>query len=164
MDLMTLKMGIDLAKLVKDLVPNGGGDQAIEQEISDALRAIYFTPRGVTALLRKIDAGVKVTEEEVSAALIQFNDGEPRVERAAATLLFERLSRQHGISLRTIKQLDLVRDGKLSLRREIQEEINYYGRGRHKPDKERVRSLLKQIDELNAAILDVEDAVGAGKK
>jgi hypothetical protein len=164
MDLMTLKMGIDLAKLVKDLVPNGGGDQAIELEISDALRTIYLTPRGVTALLRKIDAGVKVTEGEVSAALIQFNDGEPRVERAAATLLFERLSRQHGISLRTIKQLDLVRDGKLSLRREIQEEINYYGRGRHKPDKERVRSLLKQIDELNAAILDVEDAVGAGKK
>jgi hypothetical protein len=167
MDLTTLKMGLDLVKFVKDLVPKGGEDddtQALRQEISGALRTLYFTPRGVTALLKKIDGGEKVSRDEVSTALIQFNDGEPEVERAAANLLFERLSREHGLSLRTIQKLEMVRYGKISLRRNIQNEINYYGIGRTKPDKEAVKALLADIEKLNAMILDVEEAVGiAGK-
>jgi hypothetical protein len=166
MDLMTLKMGFDVAKAVKDLLPKGGdGEYAkgVKQEISAALRTIYFTPRGVIALLKKIDAGEEVSREEVSATLIQFNDGEPRVERAAANLLYERLSREFGLSLRVVQQLELIRYGKVSLRRQIQEEINYYGLGRTTPNKEKVKFLLGEIEKLNAAILDVEEVVNVGK-
>jgi hypothetical protein len=162
MDLATIKMGLDLAKAVKDLMPKGGRDdntQALKQEISAALRTLYFTPRGGTALLKKIDEGEKVSREEVSAALIHFNDGEPKVERAAANLLFERLSREFGLSLRTIQTLEMVRYGKISLRRKIQNEINYYGVGRTRPNKEAVKLLLADIEKLNAMILDVEEAV-----
>jgi hypothetical protein len=164
MDLLTIKAGFDLAKAIKDLVPKGRNDQALKEEISAALRTLYFTPRGVTALLKKIDAGEKVSKEEVSQALLQFNDGEPAVERAAAALLFERLSGEFGISLRTIQKLELVRYGKLSLRRNIQDEINFYGIGRTKPNKEAVKSFLSEIEELNAMILDVEEAVSAAGK
>jgi hypothetical protein len=79
-------------------------------------------------------------------------------------LLFERLSGEFGISLRTIQKLELVRYGKLSLRRNIQDEINFYGIGRTKPNKEAVKSFLSEIEELNAMILDVEEAVSAAGK
>jgi hypothetical protein len=69
-----------------------------------------------------------------------------------------------GVSLRTVQNLELVRYGKLSLRRDIQDEINYYGRARVKPDVERVKRLLAEIESLNNRILDAEETVAANKR
>lgn len=164
MDLATIKAGLDLARAVKEWVPKSRDDKALYDQICAALRTFYFTPRGVVTLLRKIDAGEKVTEEELSEALLRFNDGEPAVARAADLLAFERLEKEFGISLRTVQTLELVRYGKLSLRRDIQDEINYYGRGRVKPDREKIKKLLADIDALNSVILEAEEVVGSGGK
>jgi hypothetical protein len=163
-DLATIKAGLDLAKAVKDWVPKNRDDKALQDQICAALRTFYFTPRGVVALLRKIDLGEKVSEEELSKALLEFNDGEPAVARASELLAFERLENELGISLRTVQTLELLRYGKLSLRRDIQNEINYYGRGRVKPNREKIKELLAQIDKLNSVILEAEEVVGSGGK
>lgn len=158
-----MKAGLDLAKLLKEWIPKRPDDKEVQDQVRAALRTFYFTPRGIIALLKKIEAGEVLEGEEVSKALIEFNDGEPAVERAASHLMFERLHREYGLSLRTIQNLEMVRYGKLSLRRSIQEEINYYGRGRTKPDVHRVKRLLADIESLNARILDAEEAVAASK-
>jgi hypothetical protein len=164
MDLMTIKAGFDLANSLKNWMPKGRDDRALREQLCATLRMFYFTPRGIVALLRKIEAGEKMSEEELSKALVEFNDGEPRVMRASASLEFERLQRELGISLRTVQTLELVRAGKLSLRRNIQDEINYYGRRSVKPNRERVKALLAEIDRLNSMIIEAEEAVGSGRK
>lgn len=164
MDSMTLKAGFDLANSLKNWVPKGRDDRALRDALCAALRAFYFTPRGVVALLRKIDVGESVDDDELGEALMEFNDGETRVMRAGESLQFERLHRELGISLRTIQTLDLVRLGKLSLRRNIQDEINFYGRRGVRPNQTRVKALLDEIDRLNEMILAVEEAVRAGGK
>ncbi|MDA9478253.1 hypothetical protein XI03_28005 [Bradyrhizobium sp. CCBAU 65884] len=164
MDLATIKAGLDLAKAVKEWVPSNRDDHTVRQQICDALRTFYFMPRGIVLLLKKVDADERISEEELSQALLDFNDREPAVARASDHLLFERLIRERGLSLRAIQNLELVRAGKISLRRDIQREINYYGRGRTKPNKERVRLLLSEIDRLNTLIIEVEEAVRAHQR
>lgn len=164
MDAMTIKAGLDLAKFLKDWIPKGPNDKDVQDQIRVALRTFYFTPRGIIALLKRIEAGDKIPAEELSRALIEFNDGEPAVERAAHHLEFERLHREYGVSLRTVQNLELVRYGKLSLRRKIQDEINYYGRPRVKPDVDRVKRLLAEIESLNSRILDAEETFAASKQ
>ncbi|MGX0966764.1 hypothetical protein AB7M63_007213 [Bradyrhizobium japonicum] len=161
MDLATIKAGMDLAKAVKGWIPTSRDDHAVRQKLCAALRTFYFTPRGIVSLLKKIDADAPISEEELSRSLLDFNDGEPAVVRASERLLFEKLVRERGLSLRVVQNLELVRSGKLSLRRDIQNEINYYGIGRTRPNKERIRFLLGEIDKLNAVIVEVEESVGS---
>lgn len=167
LDAMLLKTGLDLAKTLKDLGTQRPELKEIHNQVRAALRTFYFTPKGIIAFLKKIEAGEQVSEEELKKALIEFNDREPTIERAANLLEFERLFRENDLSLRTIGSLALLRDLKITLRRNIQEEVNYYGAGlrRTKPNVERVKQLIADIETLNASILDAEEAVGmSGRK
>jgi hypothetical protein len=163
-ELATIKAGLDLAKALKDWVPLKRGDAELRDEICLALRALYFTPSGVLDLLKKIDSGEKVSDEELTAALVKFNDREPRVQRSSHLLSFDRLQQELGLNLATIEVVHQVRVGKMSLRKDIQNEINYYGQRGVKADKQKIKALLANIDELNALVVEIEAVVNSRAK
>ena len=97
--------------------------------------------------------------ELVREALIAFNDRQWRVEAALEEIDFDRLQNELGVALATSRALESIRNGKVNLRREIQQEINFYGQRGVKPDRERVAELMRLIRELNSNIEAMEQAI-----
>lgn len=74
---------------------------------------------------------------------------------------FDRLRQDLRLSLATAETLEQIRNGKINLRRSIQDEVNYYGQRGVKPDVEQIRALIAAIEKLNAEILEVERLVNS---
>jgi hypothetical protein len=68
------------------------------------------------------------------------------------------LKEELGLSLATIRVLELVRHGKLNLRRAVQTEVNFYGQDGTSPNKTRVRQLI-EAETPNAEIEEIEGIV-----
>ena len=100
-------------------------------------------------------------KDAVKSVLSSFNDAEWRGQSITDRLSFDELLKDGCISLRAARQLDLVRLGKLSLRREIQNAINHYGQPREQVDRDEVRKLLDAVSRLNTQIEDVEAALNS---
>jgi len=92
---------------------------------------------------------------------INFNDREWKVGRALHALDFEQLQRDLRLTLATAKTLDQIRQGKISLRHDIQREVNYYGQRGVKPDLNKLRALIAAIKELNPHSPDSALSFGA---
>jgi hypothetical protein len=121
-------------------------DHRLSDQICTALRTIYFTPNGVVSLLRSVlEQNNAVTDEDWRDRLINFNDREWEVRSA----------------LETVHTLDMIRWGKISLRRSIQSEVNYYGRRGVKPNLAKIQSLIEAIEKLNAEIIEIEKLVNS---
>lgn len=148
--------GLDLAQALAALRPESPVPNKRRQEICLWLRSIYFMPDGVISILEDIADGRPIDERRRESVLSSFNDAEWRIREISDQLDFETLRRDVSISLRTARQLDLVRWGKLSLRREIQDAINHYGQPHAKLDRTKIRRLLGAVKELNAQIEEVE--------
>jgi hypothetical protein len=86
-----------------------------------------------------------VTDEDWRDRLINFNDREWEVRSA----------------LETVHTLDMIRWGKISLRRSIQSEVNYYGRRGVKPNLAKIQSLIEAIEKLNAEIIEIKKLVNS---
>lgn len=159
-----LESGLEFACGAKRFLSSNKSTPRLNREISQALRAIYFTPNGVLSLLKEVAEGRHPDPERTKELLIEFNDKEWNVRESLDALDFDRLSKQLGLTLGTARKLDLIRFGKLSLRREIQSEINYYGQRRASPDKRKVHQLLAAIEQLNCEIEDIERLVNVEAK
>jgi hypothetical protein len=164
--LAILKTGLDLAKAVKDFVHREKPDHRLNDRICTALRAIYFTPSGVVALLRAFEQNqlglpTSLVDEDVRDRLINFNDREWEVGRALQALDFDELKQDLRLSLATIRTLEMIRWGKINLRRNIQDEVNYYGRRGVKPNLANIQSLIDAIEKLNAEIIEIEKLVNS---
>ena len=61
------------------------------------------------------------------------------------------------VSLSTARQLEEIRNGKINVRRAIQEEINSFGQPRRKVDVEALKKLKKDVLKLNKLIEDVDE-------
>src|SRR5437764_11889324 len=137
-NLAILKTGFDLAKAVKELARRDQPDHHLNDQICNALRTLYFTPNGILALLKELEQSNGGLTDDLRDRLINFNDREWEVGRALETLDFNRLQRDLRLSLATASTLDQIRHGKINLRRSIQDEVNYYGQRRVKPDLDQI--------------------------
>jgi hypothetical protein len=159
--LAILKTGFEIAKAVKDFVHREKPDHRLNDQICTALRTIYFTPNGVVALLKALEQNNAVTDEDWRDRLINFNDREWEVGRALGALDFDGLKQDLRLSLSTIRTLEMIRWGKINLRRSIQDEVNYYGRRGVRPNLDNIRSLIEAIEKLNAEIIEIESLVNS---
>ena len=83
------------------------------------------------------------------------------MQKALGSISFRSLADRLELNLVTLRLLEQVRAGKVSLRGDIQKEINSYGQRGIKPDISRLRELVKGIEALNLAIEEVEALVNA---
>jgi hypothetical protein len=157
-NLATIKAGLEI---VKALARREQKDHRLNDQVCKALRTLYFTPKGLLGLLKELERGNGVASNELRERLINFNDREWQVSRALDALDFEQLQRDLRLSLATAKTLDQIRLGKMSLRRDIQEEVNYYGQRGRKPNLDKLRALVGAIEELNSKIEEAERLVNS---
>ena len=115
-----------------------------------------FLPEGILAYLHQIERGEPVDAARTREALIAFNDRQWQISSALGGLQFDRLAKQLKLNISTVAALDRVRDEKSGLRKEIQDEINYYGRRGVRIDKLRIRRLIAAIQSLNKSIEQVD--------
>ena len=134
-------------------------DQRVQDTVSKILRTIYFKPDGILSLLREVAEGESPTEERLTQALVDFNDRQWKIEGAVEGLEFSTLEKELGLSIHSIIVLMSLREGKIELRWAIQQEVNSYGQKGTSPNLARVRKLIKAIQDLNAAIEQVEAAI-----
>jgi hypothetical protein len=160
-NLAILKAGINIAKAAKELARRDKPDHRLNDQICGALRTLYFTPNGILTLLKELERSKAIPGDDLRERLISFNDREWEVGRALEALDFHRLQQDLRLTLATARTLDQIRDGKIDLRRSIQDEVNYYGQRGVKPDLEQIRTLIVAIEKLNAEILEVEKLVNS---
>jgi hypothetical protein len=155
-----IKTGIDLAKALRDFRPKPEErDRHLRDDVSQALRTLYFTPKGILSLLKEVADGEKLSEERIQQFLNDFNDREWKVEAALHRVDFYALKRELGLSLASISVLEQLRYGKINLRRSVQAEVNPYGQDGTSPNKAKARRLIAAIEKLNAEIEDVEGII-----
>jgi hypothetical protein len=123
------------------------------------LRTLYFGPDGILSLLKEVAEGNRPTDERIRQALIDFNDQQWKIEGAIEGLEFGTLEKELGINLNSIMVLTSLREGKIDLRWAIQEEVKSYGQPEKSPNRTNVRKLISAIENLNAAIEQVEAVI-----
>lgn len=72
-----------------------------------------------------------------------------------------RLHHELGLSLRTLRALDVLSSGKAGLRHAVQEEVNFYGQHGVKPNKVAAKRLMAAIKKLNSQIEDIDGVVNS---
>jgi hypothetical protein len=158
-DPSSVAAGLELASAAKDFLERKKGDHRLSDNISSALRTIYFTPDGVLQFLKDIEAGKPIDPERIKVALTSFNDRQWEVEEALKKIDFRQLERELRLNIATVRSLNEIRHGKKSLRHDLQNEINYYGQRRSKVNRANVSELIKSIEELNNSIENLERIV-----
>jgi len=152
---------VDLLNALRDrAIASRLRDPRTTEKVCKALRLIYFPPDGITALLKEVDAGRQPSADRIAAALTQFSDAEWRVKEALKGLNFSTLQHELGISIADARKLDLIRMGKYSLRQSVQDEINAYGQRGYRPDPQKIKALLREIERLNLSIEETDKAIG----
>jgi hypothetical protein len=163
--LAALKIGIDIVKVAKELVPSSNKkDLKFYDELCRALRLIYFPPTGMLGLLKDIVAGNVIDEERRTRVMTDFNDYEWKVKETLDGLSFERLENELRLPIVAIQMLHKIRQGKAGLRQAVQEQVNPYGQKGFEIDKARVQELIDRIEQLNSEIEALEAAVNRRAK
>ena len=152
--LATANEFIGLANGIQSLVASASLDKRKLRAILDALEELYFTPNGLLPLLIRISDGESPNSDEIQSAILEFNDGEPRVQRAVALLNFDAMpSSDFPLRLRTTLQAAAY--GKLSLRRDLQNAINVPS-DQLALERESATELVARITALNAHLEDLD--------
>lgn len=162
--ILSIMQGFELVQSIKGLSSLlRRDDDRLNEELCKLLRCIYFMPDGVLGLLKEIAGGDKVPGDRIKQALLDFNDRESEVSRALDSIDFRALV-ERGLPLRVARDLQNVRHGKTNLRRDVQNEINFYGQKGATPNQERLKSLIDGIELLNSEIEEIEEAVNPRSK
>ncbi|MFT4794655.1 MAG: DNA-binding transcriptional MerR regulator [Paracoccaceae bacterium] len=125
--------------------------------IIQALRRIYFTPKGIRSILMGISEGIQPSQPQIDA-LIEFNDAEWEVGRALQKLdLID--APISPLSLRTQRVLSQISYGKVRLRRDIQSALNQALTYDQQVEPQMAVELLGVIQILNDAIEDADESI-----
>jgi hypothetical protein len=159
--LEAIKGAKDLATFAKSAAGERADAQRFRtiQEIVEALRLIYFSPRGVTALLSQLAEGRSPSEDQISMILPAFNDYEFRVVHMLGRLDPENPPLRGGLTLRAERVLREISYGKSTLREKVKGLLNEaltLGRPVSRDD---AWNLLEEINSLNQAIEEAEEAL-----
>lgn len=166
-DIITVKTALDAIKLVTGAVKSlktvlgktEDRDRRLQDDVTRAIRALYFTPTGILSLLHEVARGEKLPEQRIRRALSDFNDREWQIADALQRIDFLQLHHEFGLSLQTIRALQTLRYGKIGLRQQVQREVNFYGQSDVKPNKAAALRLISAIEALNAQIEAIDGVV-----
>ncbi|WP_439358606.1 hypothetical protein [Bradyrhizobium sp. DASA03007] len=169
MDPETIKAGaiainlvVEAFKALKAMLPKTEEhDRRLQQDVVVAIRSLYFTPSGILSLLRQVVDGDELSDKRIQQALNDFNDREWEIARALRRIERTRLHRELGLSLSTLRALDVLGSGKAGLRHAVQQEVNLYGQHGVKPNKTAAKRLMAAIQRLNAQIEDIDGVVNS---
>lgn len=141
-----------LVHVVKAVASNLGNFSRNKSDILSDLNLIRFVDEGVLALIDSVIAGERPKREMVEETLTSFNDHQWAVARAT-----ERLANEFGpVSQISREDLQLISWEKTDVRREVQDAMNLWGRGRFSPNIEKLTKVRSSIDDLNKAIDEIE--------
>jgi hypothetical protein len=169
MDPETIKAGaiainlvVEAFKALKAMLPKTEEhDRRLQQDVVVAIRSLYFTPSGILSLLRQVVDGDELSDKRIQQALNDFNDREWEIARALRRIERTRLHRELGLSLSTLRALDVLGSGKAGLRHAVQQEVNLYGQHGVKPNKAAAKRLMAAIQRLNAQIEVIDGVVNS---
>ncbi len=138
-----------------------GNDRKIRQikDIIEALRYIYFSPRGVISLLEEIVDGNVPTEQQIETILPRFNDAGPFVDRIHLRFDPPEGQPNNTLSLRAERVLREISWGKGGVREKVQLLLNNSLTFGEEVSVEQATEILNEILALNEAIEDAEDAL-----
>lgn len=124
--------------------------------IIEALRGVYFTPRGTLNLLKTLADSKMPDPEDVRDVLVNSNDSEWHVERNMRAMQFGD-SDAYNLSLRHRRELDEIAYGKRHLRRHIQDALNQSLSDGNQIGAVEATQLVARIEELNSLIERLEE-------
>ncbi|UWQ29487.1 hypothetical protein [Leisingera sp. M523] len=139
-------------------------DQRQQKRIRDlisTLRLIYFSPRGVLSLLKIIAEGSYPTQDQIELVLTDFNDAEPFVYRARHHLDPDFDRNDQALTLKAQRVLREISYGKGGVRSKVQDLLNWSLTYEEPISGEEAQKLIQEIDALNSAIEDAEEALVA---
>lgn len=152
----TATSAVNLATALADFGSQSKPNRRRVRPIVQALRGIYFTPRGTLKVLGALADGITPDPEDIEDVLTGFNDHEWQVSRHLDYMDFDR-SDGMDLSLRQRRTLTELAYGKKNLRREIQDALNEtVGQGRNF-DQDDARILLRRVEALNSMIESLEE-------
>ena len=122
------------------------------------LRSIYFSPPGVVKVVDRLIAGEELDEDDLQP-LRDFNDAEWNVGYALEQISYTKLASDFRVSLATARQLDMIRYGKVGIRKAVKESINGYGQDDFAVNIESLKKLKVDIEILNEQIEELEGAL-----
>ena len=163
---MTLITTLELIKGAAELARSFDGAEAqtnnpralkARKQLIDALRDIYFAPKGVLGLLQEIADGGYPSEEKVSFILPNFNDREDWVDRARYRLHGVDLIRNASLSLKATRVLGEISYGKGGVRTKVKDLLNASLTFDERISPEDARHMIQEIKVLNEAIEDAEE-------
>lgn len=129
------------------------------QELIEALRLIYFSPRGVIKLLEDIADGSNPTEEQIAMILPNFNDYEFRVSRMLERIAPGEQRVQGDLTLRAERVLREISYGKAGVRSKVKDLLNEALTLGEPVSRQDASTLRGEILLLNTAIEDAEEAL-----
>lgn len=165
---MAIETVIELVKGARELADfarNEATDKATTrrtrdiQELIEALRFIYFSPRGVIKLLDCIVAGGDPTEEQIAMILPDFNDYEFRVHMMLRRISPDEQRVQGGLTLRAERVLREISYGKSGVRSKVKDLLNEALTHGEPVSRDAASNLRDEILELNTAIEAAEEAL-----
>ena len=156
---------VAVANLIRTLFIQRGGqrdarpDIRRHREIILGLRRMFFAPDGVRSLLEDIAEGRDIDEDYAAQVLTEFNDAEHFWPRHLFGLADLHHLERPDLSLREIETLQKIGWNKISVRREVQDFLNFADGRPSDRAADRARELLDHIEALNAAIIDAETSI-----
>ena len=122
-----------------------------------ALKTVYFMPSGTLHALTEATSG-RLSSRDAQKALDAFDADEPIVAKALDSLRSENIQTL-AISIRQKEALELIRYGKISVRRDVREIL------RSLPSetdmKQGVAELVQQIEQLNQEVGSIEELLSS---
>lgn len=129
------------------------------REIIEALRLVYFAPKGVVFLLNELAKGVKPSRAQIEAILTSFNDAEPFVMRSLLRMDLPHNYKQETLSLKAKNVLREISYGKGGVREKVKFLLNESLTYDQPVSKQDAQNLVQEIVALNSAIEDAEEAL-----
>jgi len=126
-------------------------------QIGGALSDVYFDDQGILAVLRKIVAKGRLTEED-RARLVEFNQLEEPMRNAMEKLVLDH-GRKAQNSIKQSAIIGKIRGYKFTLRSAVQIAINEAITFDQDVDFDEVARLINEIEALNCDIQDAEHAL-----
>ena len=132
--------------------------------IIEALRLIYFAPRGVISLLNDVANGIAPSEDQIEIILPRFNDADPFVERMRWRLDPPDGQIEGLLTLKAERVLREISYGKGGVREKVKDMLNHSLTFGEPISPEEATKRRDEILEINSAIEEAEEALVAATR
>ncbi|WP_422371835.1 hypothetical protein [Hoeflea sp.] len=134
------------------------GKVNVNDEILATIRQFYFFDDGILGLISQLAENDYPDPELASKILVEFNDQEAKIREMLHDCT-RKYRNNPDVSLDVIFQLESVAEGKKSIRRRIQDRVNYYLQTDDMINPEFLRNMIAEVKQLNEQIEALDQAI-----